>query len=247
MTRAADQMGSDSPRWTSGGETHQGRVREINQDAFLNRPELGLWAVADGMGGHSDGAHASRSIIEALAALPRPKLLGRAALTVKEALGVVNRRLLDDAARLNSDLIGSTVVAVVAVGGHYAVLWTGDSRAYRLRHGELIKLTTDHSAVQALVDSGQVQPEQGALHPSANVLVHAVGSEDRLRVDLRVDRLHAGDRLLLCSDGLYRELSEREIGDLLLEHDPSTCPGELVRRACEHGGRDNVTAVVVGV
>lgn len=238
---------SAMPHLTSAGATDQGRVRKINQDAFLDRPDLGLWVVADGMGGHSDGAHASRAIVEALAALPRQRLLGRATHAIAAALRAVNRRLLDDALRLHSDLIGSTAVVLVAVGGHCAMLWTGDSRAYRQRSGELCQLTTDHSQVQSLVESGLLAAEQAESHPAANVLLRAVGADPVLDVDVRVERLRAGDQFLLCSDGLYREVSAAQIGEILQSLEPARSASELVRLACEHGGKDNVTAVVVRV
>ncbi|MCF8002689.1 MAG: protein phosphatase 2C domain-containing protein [Chromatiaceae bacterium] len=234
-------------RWTSAGVTDQGAVRKVNQDAFLDRPDRGLWVVADGMGGHSDGARASRTIVEALAALPRQRLLGRAAQAVAASLRAVNQRLLDDAQRLQSDLIGSTVVALIAVEGHCALLWTGDSRAYRLRSGVLQQLTRDHSQVELLVEQGLLEPEQAESHPAANVLLRAVGAEPVLDVDIRVERLQAGDQFLLCSDGLYREVSAGCIADALQAHEPARSAGELVRLACEHGGKDNVTAVVIRV
>ena len=230
--------------WTSAGATDRGRVRKINQDAFLDRPDLGLWVVADGMGGHSDGARASRVIGESLAALPRSRLLGRAAQAIVAALRAVNRGLLDDAERLRSDLIGSTVVVLVAVGGHCALLWTGDSRAYRLRKGELRQLTTDHSQVEMLVKLGVIEPAQAESHPAANVLLRAVGADPVLDVDVRVERLQAGDQFLLCSDGLYREVSAARIAATLQSLEPARGAAELVRLACEHGGKDNVTAVV---
>ncbi|NBC15587.1 MAG: SpoIIE family protein phosphatase [Gammaproteobacteria bacterium] len=235
------------PRWVSAGATHQGRVRSINQDAFLDRPELGLWAVADGMGGHAEGAHASHAIIDALAALPHSKLLGRRAWAIMTALQHVNRDLLGYAAAMETDLVGSTVVAVAAVREHAAILWTGDSRLYRLRDGRLACLTTDHSQVQLLVDQGLLSPDMAESHPSANVLLWAVGSEEDLRMDYRLERLQCGDRLLLCSDGLYRELNGAAMADLLGGAEPARIAPELVRQACAQGGRDNVTAVVVSL
>ena len=246
----SDQAGGHSagrPRWISAGATDQGRVRNVNQDAYLDRPELGLWAVADGMGGHAEGAHASRAIIDALAALPRTALLGRRARAIITALRRVNDDLLAYAAAMRADLIGSTVVVLTAARNHAAILWTGDSRVYRLRAGQLDCLTTDHSQVQFLVDEGLLAPELAESHPSANVLLRAVGSEEDLKVDYRLERLQAGDRFLLCSDGLYRELDNAALTSLLANDGPGRSAPELVRQACEHGGRDNVTAVVMSV
>jgi protein phosphatase len=234
------------PRWTSGAATDKGRVRATNQDAYLDRPDLGIWAVADGMGGHSDGAYASRSIVEGLALVPRPRRLGTSARAIRGVLERVNRRLLDQAAaRSDGDLIGSTAVVLLALGHHCAVLWVGDSRAYRLRDGDLTRITVDHSQVQALIDVGVLPSEGADDHPLSNVLLRAVGSEDTLKVDGQIERLAAGDRYLLCSDGLYRELDPGTLTALLGSAPPSEVVQALVRHACEQGGRDNVTALVV--
>jgi serine/threonine protein phosphatase PrpC len=157
----------------------------------------------------------------------------------------VNRELQNYAAAIQADIIGSTVVALVLARDHAAVLWTGDSRLYRLRDGHLDCLTNDHSQVQWLVDEGLLAPELAETHPSANVLLRAIGSEEELKVDYRLERLQAGDRFLLCSDGLYRELDAAAITRVLDSGAPAQSAPELVRLACEHGGRDNVTAVVV--
>lgn len=233
-------------RWASGAATDQGRVRSVNQDAYLDRPDLGLWAVADGMGGHTDGALASRTIVAALGRIPHATRLGSAARAIRATVQAVNQELLDQAATLPAgDLIGSTAVVMVAVGRHCAILWVGDSRAYRLRDGVLAQLTIDHSQVQAMVDAGLLSPERAEEHPQSNVLLRAVGSDTLLEVDGSIQRLRAGDRYLLCSDGLYRELDPRTMATILANLAPGEGAQRLVQRACEAGGRDNVSAVVV--
>lgn len=236
---------SASFHWTSGGATDQGRHRTINQDAFLDRPEFGIWAVADGMGGHRDGGRASQMLVEALAALPRPPLLGAVAEGVRAALTEVNRRLVKEAEAEGGDVIGSTIVTLIARGDHCGLLWVGDSRAYRLRDGVISRLTRDHTQVQVLVDQGVLTPEQAEHHPYSNVLSRAIGAEDAVEIDARIEPLHAGDIYLLCSDGLDKELSDEQIGALLGGPDPTAVCRTLVQAACEAGGRDNVTAVVV--
>jgi serine/threonine protein phosphatase PrpC len=232
-------------RWTSGGATDSGRVRDVNQDACLDRPDLGLWAVADGMGGHRDGGVASRLVVEGIGRMAHPNLLGAAVESIRKILQAVNRRLVADAAAFD-DVIGSTVVALVAVGDHCAILWVGDSRAYRLRHGELVQLTLDHTHVQQLVAQDILTPEQAEHHPMSNVLVRAVGGDAELEVDCRVEALRDGDRFLLCSDGLIKELRSVEIARILSGGEPADVARRLVESACKAGGRDNVTAVVVG-
>jgi protein phosphatase len=221
-------------------------VRATNQDAFLDRPDLGLWAVADGMGGHSDGALASRTIVEGLSQLPHPRRLGSSVRAIRGVLQRVNQELISQAAvRADGDLIGSTAVVLLAAGGHCAVLWVGDSRAYRLRDGHLTRITVDHSQVQALVDGGLLPSEGADDHPLSNVLLRALGSEETLLVDGRIERLVAGDRYLLCSDGLYRELDPATLATTLGSGPPAEAVQVLVQQACERGGRDNVTAVVI--
>lgn len=233
--------------WSSAGLTDPGRVRSVNQDALLDRPDLGLWAVADGMGGHSDGAYASQLLVERLGQLGQPSLLGVTSKRVTATLLDVNRRLIEEAISRDADIIGSTVVVLVAVGDHCAILWVGDSRVYRLRDGALVQLTSDHSQVQELVDQGILTREQAESHPMSNVLLRAVGGDLELAVDTRVEPLRVGDRFLLCSDGLTKELSASAIAEILRRADPETAARELVRSACEAGGRDNVTALVVDI
>ncbi len=232
-------------RWTSGGATDQGRVRALNQDAFLDRPDLGLWAVADGMGGHRDGDRASRLLVEGLAALPRPRLLGAGAEAVRGVLSDINRQLAEETAAEGSDIIGSTIVTLIAVGDHSAILWVGDSRVYRLREGAIARLTRDHTQVQSLVDLGFLSSEQAEHHPHANVLARAIGATPEVTIDTQLEALRPGDRYLLCSDGLDKELTDSEIATLLGRSDPGSAAQALVQQACRAGGRDNVTAVVV--
>ncbi|AFL74251.1 PP2C family protein-serine/threonine phosphatase [Thiocystis violascens] len=232
-------------RWISGGATDTGKTRKINQDAYLDRPDLGLWAVADGMGGHRDGGMASRLLVDRLGQLAHPQLLGAAAETVSRIIEDTNRHLVDEAARQGGEIIGSTIVAVMAVGDHCAILWAGDSRAYRLRKGDLTQLTLDHTQVQEMVEQGLLTRAQADLHPLSNVLVRAVGGDVELKVDRRVEALLDGDRYLLCSDGLLKEVTEDRIARMLDQPDPRETAQSLVQAACDAGGRDNVTVVVM--
>jgi protein phosphatase len=165
---------------------------------------------------------------------------------VRSRLWAANPELLERAEALpDGDLIGSTAVCLLAVGEHAAVLWAGDSRAYRLRGGVLTQVSADHSQVQAMVDAGLLAPELCDEHPLSNVLLRAVGSEAYLEVDGHIERIKAGDRWLLCSDGLYRELDVTVIATMLANGSPGECARTLVQRACRLGGRDNATAVVM--
>ncbi|KAA6187494.1 serine/threonine-protein phosphatase [Thiohalocapsa marina] len=232
-------------RWKSAAATHPGCVRSVNQDAFLDRPDLGLWAVADGMGGHAAGERASALVVETLARLPSPRFLGRSTEQLESLIQEANRQLIAEAAAKGDEIIGTTLVALLALGGACALLWVGDSRIYRLREGRLTQLTTDHTEVQQWVAQGMLSPDEADAHPHANVLSRAIGAEDELQIDTAIDSLHPGDRYLLCSDGLSKELSRERIGALLASGAPTETVQQLIETTCEAGARDNVTALVI--
>lgn len=238
---------SNGPHWSSGGATHKGCFRRVNQDAFLDRPDVGLWAVADGMGGHTDGAAASRALVEGLDTLPRQRLLGSAAKAIRARLQEVNRQLVDAGQARGEVVIGSTVALLAAIGDHCALLWAGDSRIYRLRHGRLAQLTRDHTEVQQLLDVRLLTPEQAASHPRANVVLRAIGATPDLRIDTRVESLQPRDRYLICSDGLDKELADARIAELLGVGTSEQAAHSLVDAALDAGGHDNVTAAVITI
>jgi serine/threonine protein phosphatase PrpC len=231
---------------TSASGSHKGNVRDTNEDACLDRPDEALWAVADGMGGHEDGAIASQMIVDKLAQL---SMTGRASArldSVDEALEDVNRclyrKVLDGGW---SAVVGSTVVALLGFAEHCVIAWVGDSRIYRLRDGVLEQLTRDHSQIEFLIDCGELSREEAESHPDANVITRAVGGESELFVDLDVQPLQAGDRYLLCSDGLFKELAEHEILQHLAAGDCAAARKNLLDAALARECTDNVTVVVV--
>jgi serine/threonine protein phosphatase PrpC len=231
--------------WLSAARTHIGTVRRRNEDAVLERPDLGLWAVADGAGGHQRGDYASRRIVEALAEIDA----GRAGLglveEVKACLAAVNRELRVKAAEIGPGaLIGSTVVVLVIELMQSCCLWAGDSRFYRMRGGRLQQLSRDQSHVQNMVDRGEITREAAAHHPLSNILTNLVGGCDELSLEQRRDQLKAGDVLLLCSDGLSGAMDDAEIAAVLDAHPVTDAVDLLIDRALAHGARDNVSAVV---
>ncbi len=229
----------------SAAATDVGSVRTLNEDAWLDRPDLGLWAVADGMGGHEAGDYASRAIVHALHDLDPPANAPEFLSAVGDCLATVNAGLRSAAAERGVALIGSTVVALLIFDGHFACLWAGDSRLYRLRDGGLDQITKDHSQVQELVDSGVIDADAAERHPAANVITRAVGAGDVLDLDLRQGRIEPGDLFLLCSDGLFKALPEREIAAILASNPVETGAQCLVERALAAHASDNVTAVIV--
>jgi serine/threonine protein phosphatase PrpC len=230
----------------SAARTHVGTVRRRNEDAVLERVEIGLWAVADGAGGHQRGDYASSRIIAALRhvnpALSGPSLVEE----VKGSLAEVNREVRAKAATIGSSaLIGSTVAVLLIWDDQSCCLWAGDSRLYRMRAGRLRQLSRDQSHVQDLVDRGEILPEAAAAHPMANIVTNLIGAFDQLVLEERRDRLEPGDILLLCSDGLSSTLMDTEIADLLTGSSLAAAADRLIERALDQGARDNVSAVVV--
>jgi protein phosphatase/serine/threonine-protein phosphatase Stp1 len=229
--------------------TDAGAVRKHNEDNMLSRPELGLWVVADGAGGHASGEVASGMIVAALNALPRSLNGAQVLSEVRLTLSRVHQSLRDEAASRGGDtMIASTFICLILRDHHFACLWAGDSRAYLLRHGELTQISRDHSLVQELVDAGNLAPEDAEHHPHANVITRAVGADsESLELDKVIGAAEPGDRFLLCSDGLSKTLTKEELASLLGAPDGVPPPELLVAAALAHRVTDNVTAVVIEV
>lgn len=232
-------------RWTSAARSHTGLLREINEDACLERSERGLWAVADGMGGHARGDFASRLVIDALDRLPLAASLAESITDAWDGLQAANRQLRAEAAMRAVPIIGSTVVALLARDGRCCYLWAGDSRLYLYRQGQLSLLTRDHSQVEELKARGSLSPDEAFEHPARNLLTRAVGATDHLDLDEGAAEVEDGDIFLLCSDGLSNEVDDSEICAALLAGDCRKATEILIDAALRHGGRDNVSAVVV--
>ena len=230
-------------RFQSWAVSHPGAVRTHNEDAFVDRSDIGLWAVADGAGGHEAGEVASGMLKDVLDAIPpglsASELLAQVRLRVAE----VHQALRDEAEKRGPrSMIASTLVVLLARDGHFACLWAGDSRVYLLRGGTLAQVTRDHSLVQELVDAGSITAEEADGHPRANVITRAVGATDALELDKVSNRLAAGDRFLLCSDGLNKTLSDAELAELLADPGPAD---RLVDEALTRRATDNITVVAV--
>jgi serine/threonine protein phosphatase PrpC len=232
---------------TSTARTDVGMVRQHNEDACMARPDLGLWAVADGMGGHAAGDIASGMIIERLSGLSLEPRLGHAVDEIETILEDVNSALRALAITREASTIGSTVVSLLIRGAHAVCLWAGDSRIYRVRDGQLEQLTQDHALVADLVDRGVLTAAQAANHPQSNLVTRAVGAADALKLDVEIVAISAGDQFILCSDGLDKELSDQEIRDAVINHRPNEIADALVELALARGSRDNVTVVAVTV
>ncbi len=229
-----------------------GRVRRENQDSSGHFPDRNLFVIADGMGGHKGGKQASEmavaTIAERLAAGPDTEKLADRTDHLVEAVRDGNRRIVERGAR-ESDLnrMGTTLVALLLQEDEGAIVYVGDSRAYRLRDGELSQLTTDHTLVADLLRANEISEAEATTHPYRHVLTRALGAAEDVTADVcRLD-VRPGDLYLLCSDGVSGMLSQSEIKAVASAHvdDPEALCRELIAAANQAGGKDNATAIVV--
>ncbi len=229
-------------RIRAGAATDIGLVREGNEDAYLS--EEPLFAVADGMGGHRGGEVASRIAIDTLEAMFRRGEGGLSEQVQEANRAVFERSVLDRSVAG----MGTTLTAAMIEGARARLAHVGDSRAYLLRDGELRLLTEDHTLVQRMVQQGEITPEEAERHPQRSVITRVLGVEPSVPVDEVVIDLRAGDRLLVCSDGLTSMLGDDEIAGLLrAEPDPQRAADALIRAANDAGGVDNTTVIVIDV
>ena len=244
-------------RWSSAALSDVGLVRRINEDAGLDLCERGLWAVADGMGGHDFGAVASSMLVQALAYLPPCRPLAACIAAARERLREVNDELRTTAAARSVPMMGTTVVTLLAVENECAVLWAGDSRAYLMRRGQLRQISRDHRQTDAATlpatdraagsatGLSAASPGRSDASIASNIISRAVGAAASLLLDeIRVP-VEDGDFFLLCSDGLTNMVTDREIAEALLHGSCRQATQLLIALALQYGAPDNVTVVVV--
>lgn len=233
-------------RTSWGSATDRGRVRQLNEDSLLAYPPVFL--VADGMGGHAAGDVASRLAVEEFS-----QLAGRSSASADEVHQCFQRTAMRLRETVGAGRTAGTTVAGVAIathdgGSYWLVFNIGDSRVYRLSGGELEQISVDHSVVQELVDRGELPTERARDHPERHVITRAVGTGADPEPDYWMIPAGTADRLLICSDGLTSELDDPTLqGILTAVADPQETAQQLVGEALAHGGKDNVSAVVVDV
>lgn len=224
-------------------DSHPGHRRSHNEDCYQTNPELGLWLVADGVGGHSNGEIASAIVRDTL---NRDVASGSSLI---DAIHHSHKDILKEIAGREGSNMGSTVVALQLRENDYEIAWVGDSRAYLFDGSQLKQITRDHNPVSEMLARGAITPEQASNHPERNVLSQSLGVADTITVapDRIRGQLKSGQQILLCSDGLTDELADDEISQLMAEGgDPQAQVSSLIQAALDAGGRDNVTVVVVG-
>lgn len=228
----------------TGARTDRGLVRSENEDCYFADPAAGLWAVADGMGGHAAGAFASRKVVDALATVGRTASGDDLIARVASRLVWAHDGLRQIAADKGLGIIGTTVVVLMVHGRSFAGLWSGDSRLYRLRDGELERLSRDHSEVEELVARGILGREEAESWIGRNAITRAVGVHDEFEYEVVRGDVARGDVFVLCSDGLTLHVPDEEIGEIAGAVDAERAAAELVDLAVKRGGEDNVTVVV---
>jgi len=233
-------------QWLSASATNVGVVRKINEDAVFSKPDIHLWAVADGMGGHEAGNIASNLIVNMLDDIEIKNNLDIFVSTIEDKILDVNQRLLEySEIMLEGRIIGSTVTILLIKGRVGVCMWAGDSRLYRYRNGRIEKLTVDHSQVAELLKQGEISVEEVVDHPDANVITRAVGTCENLYIDIDVFDAGVGDTFMLCTDGLYNAVDEESIINCLQEDDVEIATNNLIEMSLNNGASDNVSVVLV--
>ncbi len=230
------------PTLSYAATTHTGRVRNSNEDSYIALPELGLWLVADGMGGQEAGEVASAIAVHTICEAVR----GHASLT--EAIELAHRAIREASTELGSPGMGTTVVALLTKGSEYEIAWVGDSRAYLWDLHRLQRLTRDHSMVQELLDAGAITAAEAAQHPQRNIITQSVGVPipQGPKIDVLTGSWRPGQTIVLCSDGLSGELADPAMGAILADT-ISAQDGmrQLLLAALAKGGHDNITVLLI--
>ena len=248
------QAGSLTIEWTAA--TDVGQVREHNEDACHIEPEVPLFVVADGMGGHAGGEIAAKIVVEDLPAMIETRLARLRSRSPRSLRRLLKRTVAEQSrqVRLEADSneapkdMGTTVVLALFHQERVCLANLGDSRAYRVRNGRLRKMSRDHSVAAELVEAGRLSPEKADNHDTAHVLTRYVGMDEKAAPHVCTFLVQPGDRLLLCSDGLTDMVPDAILGKILLEHAQSSDAAQaLVQAANDAGGHDNITLILLHV
>jgi protein phosphatase len=228
----------------TGAASHPGKVRKRNEDGYLAQPETGVWAVADGMGGHEAGHIASSMVIQSLQSIGTPASAPDLLARFEDRVFRANSRL-KEMAQSRGGTMGATMAALLAFDGYYACIWSGDSRVYLIRSGGIAQLSRDHTAAQELVDKGILSKEEARRWPGRNVVTRAIGVSDDAELEIEHGALQADDVFVICTDGLTAHVEDSEILQHAGKQIPQAACDALIALTLGRGGTDNVTVVVV--
>jgi len=232
-------------RFETGAATHDGCVRDHNEDRYLAAPDLGIWMVADGMGGHYGGDVAAQTIIDEVESVRQTSSAPDLRARFLDRIARAGREIRAHSARNDGATIGATVATLLIHEAHFAALWCGDSRVYQVRDGALRQLSRDHTEVQQLLDEGVITGEQAAEWPRRNVITRAVGVRDEAEFDQITGTLQDRDGFVICSDGLTGHLPDTEIAEIIRGRPAQAACDALVTETLRRGASDNVTVVLV--
>lgn len=244
MSESALAMPRPLPLFDTGSATHVGMVRNCNEDNFIARPDVGLWAVADGMGGHHAGDLASTTVIGALKSIEPARSAAELLARCEEHVVQANSALAE-IGRQRGGVIGTTLAALLAYETHFACVWSGDSRIYLVRDGAIALQSRDHTMVEEMVAAGKLTAAEARNSPRRNVITRAIGVSDDPELEIKDGTLRAGDAFVLCSDGLTAHVADEEILEHVARATPQRACDALIDLTLSRGASDNVTVVVV--
>jgi protein phosphatase len=229
----------------AGAASDIGKVRERNEDSFLLADESGVFAVADGMGGHDAGDLASRTVVEELAQIAVPLSAAELVASCRARLHNADSRLKAIARQRGGLTIGTTAAVLLVHGRSCTCVWAGDSRIYRIRKGAITQMSVDHNQVQELLAQGGISLAQARLSPLRNIITRAVGVFDELEFETACDVVEPSDIFVICSDGLTAHVEDHEILKVATSNRPQPACNHLVRLTLDRGATDNVTVIIV--
>jgi serine/threonine protein phosphatase PrpC len=227
-----------------GSVTHTGMVRERNEDSCLVRTDIGLWAVADGMGGHEAGDLASQIVVRSLDGISDPSSSADLLEQCEERIFQANREIIELSRARHGATIGTTAAILLLREQHYACVWAGDSRVYLIKGGFISQLSRDHTEVEELLAHGKLSHEDAKNWPN-NVITRAIGVAEDIELEVITGPVDSSDIFVLCSDGLTRHVQDHEILREVTSRNAQASCDAMLALALERGGMDNVTAIVV--
>lgn len=233
-------------RIQSEGASDPGKVRKLNEDSYLMKPEIGLWVVADGMGGHDAGDFASQTLVAELDKIEETSTAPALLTAMEQHVITANTMMRDAADRAGGgSVIGCTLAALVIFEDAYACVWSGDSRVYRVRYNRIEQITRDHTEAQELLDRGTITAEEARNWPRKNVITRAIGVFDEPELEMVQGRVEHGDVFVICSDGLTEHVEDDEIERFALRRPIGHAVDSMIATTLERGARDNVTVIQI--